>query len=89
MKKILSLVIVLGFVIMLGAAGSADFAGMSVVKAILLETLGVAIVLFGMSALMHYNRYVKMLAKKNCRRVVSCQKSDVSGKIILHEKELC
>ena len=62
MKKLLSLVIVMGFVIMLGTAGSADVAGMSVLKAVLFEVLGMIIVLFGTSALMHYNRY----SRKRC-----------------------
>ena len=90
MKKILSLVIIIGFVIMLGTAGSVDVAGMSVIKAVLLEVLGMIIVLFGTSALMHYNRYSrKMLLKKRAKHRVICRQNSVSAKIRMPEKELC
>ena len=90
MKKLLSIVIVMGFVIMLGTAGSADVAGMSVLKAVLLEVLGMMIVLFGTSALMHYNRYSrKMLLMKRAKLRVVCRQNSVSAKIRMPEKELC
>ncbi|MBE6681340.1 MAG: hypothetical protein E7600_03510 [Ruminococcaceae bacterium] len=91
MKKLLGFVIVIGFVIMLGAAGSADTTNISFLTVLLLELLGVAIVLFGISALMHYKRYVrrtllkKRLAKKNALR----QNAGVCVKIRISEKELC
>ena len=72
MKKLYSLVIVMGFVIMLGTAGSVDVAGMSVLKAVLLEVLGMMIVLFGTSALMHYNRY----SRKMLLNLANCVKND-------------
>ena len=37
MKKILEFIILFGFVIMLGAAGSGDFSGMSFLKVLVLE----------------------------------------------------
>ena len=87
MKKLLSLVIVMGFVIMLGTAGSVDVAGMSVLKAIMLEAVGMLVVLFGTSALMHYNRYLrKTLSEK---RVRVRRQNTVSSKIRMPEKELC
>ena len=90
MKKLLSLVIVMGFVIMLGTAGSVDVAGMPVLKAVLLEALGMMILLFGTSALMHYKRYSrKMLLKKRAKHCVVCRQNSVSAKIRMPEKELC
>ena len=81
MKKILSLVIVIGFVIMLGAAGSADVAGFSFFNVLLLELLGIAVVLFGTSALMHYKRYV--------RRHARMRRKNADCRIRMVEKELC
>ena len=66
MKKLLSLVIVMGFAIMLGAAGSADFSETSFVSVLLMELLGMFVVLFGISAHMHYKRYVM---RKHVRRL--------------------
>lgn len=88
MKKILSLVIVLGFVLMIGAAGGVDLSGTGLLTAFLLELVGMAMIFFGTSAIMHYKRYIRRtllkkryansnsLCKKNtCRRKnVSCKK---------------
>lgn len=82
MKKLISMVIILGFVIMLGAAGSADIAAMNFFAVLLLELLGMAVVLFGTSALMHYKRYVRRCAKHHIKRV--CAK-----RACVPEKELC
>lgn len=82
MKKLISLVIVLGFIIMLGAAGSADIAKINFVPLVFLELLGMAVVLFGTSALMHYKRYVRRNAKHHIKRAYA-------KRILVHEKELC
>jgi membrane protein implicated in regulation of membrane protease activity len=91
MKKILEFVILSGFVLMLGVAGSADVANMGFVKVLLLELLGVAIVLSGTSALMHYKRYVRriLLKKKRKNSNTLCKKTPVGVKIRLAKKELC
>lgn len=86
MKKILGLVILFGFVLMLGAAGSADVAGMSFLKVLLLEVAGMLIVLFGTSALMHYKRYLRRIIRIR-RRNASYVKNDTQ--ICIREKELC
>ena len=86
MKKILSLVIVLGFVIMLGAAGSADVGEISFLNVLLLELLGAAVILFGISALMHYKRYVRRNVRLQ-RRNAACSK--VRCGMSCAEKELC
>lgn len=86
MKKLLILVIVIGFGIMIGAAGSADTAEISFLNVLLLELLGIAVILFGTSALMHYKRYVRRsmrLAGRNA--VCSKMRCRMSGT----EKELC
>ena len=90
MKKILGFIILLGFVVMLGAAGSGDFSGMSFSKVLVLELLGVFLVLSGTSALMHYKRYVRRMIK--LRRRKEGKTSAVSGlgrKIRIPERELC
>lgn len=91
MKKLLSLVIVLGFVIMLGAAGSADTTNISFLTVLLLELLGAVIVLSGISALMHYKRYVRrtLLKKRLAKSNLLCKKTPVEVKIRLARKELC
>ena len=91
MKKILSLVIVLGFVIMLGAAGSVEYVNMGFVKALLMEMLGMAVVLSGISAMMHYKRYERrmLVRRRLSKRVVSTASSPVGAKIVIPEKELC
>ena len=90
MKKLLMSVIVIGFVIMLGAAGSADNADASFLNVLLLELLGVAVVLFGTSALMHYKRYVRRMMRKEAgkRRTRTSGNSFAAG-ISVREKELC
>ena len=67
MKKLLGAVIVFGFVIMIGAAGSADVSQISFLEVLLLELLGMAIILFGTSALLHYKRYLRRVAKLHKR----------------------
>ena len=68
MKKILGMVILLGFVIMLGAAGGADNGGNGFAENLLFELLGMALSFFGMVALSHYKKYLRrrrrMCAKK-------------------------
>ncbi len=82
MKKLLEFIILSGFVLMLGVAGSADTSGISFLNVLLLELLGVAIVLFGTSALMHYKRYIRRSAKHHIKR--ACAK-----RVLVPEKELC
>lgn len=79
MKKTISFIIILGFAIMLGAAGGADTAEVSFAAVLLLELLGMAIVLFGTSALMHYKRYMR----RNAHAHMSRQRNTMP------EKELC
>lgn len=96
MKKLLGLVILSGFVVMIGAAGSTDlananFGAVDFLGVLLLELLGMAIVLFGTSALMHYKRYVRrMIARK---RLVNSKnvsiKKRVADAVRMPEKELC
>ena len=86
MKKLLGFVILFGFVIMLGAAGSADAANMSFVKVLFFETLGIVIVLSGTSALMHYKRYLRRNVRIR-RKNVACSK--IHCKMSRVEKELC
>ena len=86
MKKLLILVIVIGFVIMLGAAGSADSTEISFFNVLLLELLGIAIIIFGTSALMHYKNYVRRNMRLSRRNAVcSKMRCRMSGA----EKELC
>ena len=91
MKKILGFIILSGFVLMLGVAGSADVANMSFARVLLLELLGVAIVLSGTSALMHYKRYVRrnLLKKKAAHSNGLTKNSPVGVKICFAKKELC
>ena len=83
--------IVLGFVIMLGAAGSADTSGISFINVLLFELLGAAIILLGISALMHYKRYLrrKLLKKRLAKSNLFCNKRPAGTKICLANKELC
>lgn len=90
MKKILEFIIVLGFVLMLGAAGSADFASMSFVKVLFLEILGMLVVLLGTSGLLHYKRYVRrMMRKRSVNRMSAKSKTAARVSIRIPEKELC
>lgn len=91
MKGLLGSVILLGFVIMVGAAGSADVANMSFLKVLLLEILGMAVVLLGTSGLMHYKRYLRrtLLKKKLAKSNLMCKKAPDGVKICLANKELC
>lgn len=90
MKKIMGFVILSGFVLMLGAAGSADFAHMSFVKVLALEILGMLVVLAGTSGLMHYKRYVRRMMKKRRVKTASLRTSGkVTVNIRIPEKELC
>ena len=86
MKKILSMVVVFGFVLMIGAAGGADLSGAGLVTAFLLEILGMAMIFFGTSAIMNYKRYLRrnvILRRKNG----ACQK--MRCRVAGIEKELC
>lgn len=90
MKKILGFIIFSGFVLMLGVAGSSDFSGMSFVKVLFLELLGMLVVLAGTSALMHYKRYVrKMMRKRSVNRTAAKSKTVARVSIRIPEKELC
>lgn len=91
MKKILSLVIISGFVIMVGAAGGVDLSGAGLLTAFLLELVGMAMVFFGTSALMHYKRFLRriILRKRLANSNSLCKKSPVEVKICLAKKELC
>lgn len=90
MKKLLGMIILLGFILMIGAAGSADVFGMSFVNLLVLEMCGMLVVLFGTSALMHYNAY---LTRTRRRRIT--KRTRVTGvirmakRIKMPEKELC
>ena len=91
MKKILSLVIISGFILMIGAAGGVDLSGSGLVTAFLLELVGMAMIFFGTSALMHYKRYVKriLLKKRLANSNSLCKKIHVGAKSCLTQKELC
>ena len=91
MKKILSLVIVLGFVLMIGAAGGVDLSGTGLLTAFLLELVGMAMIFFGTSALMHYKRYIRrtLLKKRYTNSNSLCKKIPVGEKMCLAKKELC
>jgi len=90
MKKILGFVILFGFVLMLGAAGSADACHISFVTLLLLEFAGALTVLLGTSALMHYKRYVRRLMRmKAGKRPVKMTGTNFSSRISVVEKELC
>ena len=90
MKKLLGLVIVFGFVLMIGAAGSADVFGMGFGKLFILELTGAFVVLAGTSALLHYKKYVRRMMKKRyaAKRAVYA-KIGFADTIVVPEKELC
>ena len=90
MKKILSLVIILGFVLMIGAAGGADLSGTGLFTAFLLEILGMAMIFFGTSALMHYKRYIRKMVR--AKRIASKKTSATPvpvRQVLVREKEFC
>lgn len=91
MKRIISLVIVLGFVIILSAAGSVEHANMGFVKALLLEIVGMATVLSGISAFMHYRNHERRMIHKRriAKRTVLSVNHPSGTKIRIAEKELC
>lgn len=90
MKKILGFIILSGFILMLGAAGSADACYISFSTLLLLELTGVLTVLFGTSALMHYKRYVRRLMRmKAGKRLAKASGSNLPSRIPVREKELC
>ncbi len=90
MKKLLGLVIVLGFVLMIGAAGSADHFGMGFGKLLVLELSGMFIILAGTSVLMHYKNYVRRMMRKRCAAKSSvCRKMKLRDAMVMPEKELC
>lgn len=90
MKKILGFVILVGFVLMLGAAGSADASHISFSSLLLLELAGVLVVLLGTSALMHYKRYVRrMMRRRAGKRRVCASAANYPARIAVREKELC
>ncbi len=91
MKKILGFVILFGFVLMLGAAGSADASHISFLTLLLLELAGALTVLLGTSALMHYKRYLRrtILKKRLANSSSLSKKTPVGVKIRLIHKELC
>lgn len=90
MKRIISLVIVLGFGIMLGAAGSVEYMNMSFIKALLLEMVGMITVLSGISGLMNYRKLErKMIHKRRIAKRTVLSVNHPSGtKIRISEKEL-
>ena len=90
MKKFLGFVRLSGFVLMLGVAGSADFANMSFVKVLLLELVGMFVVLAGTSALMHYKRYVRrMMRLRSYKMKIAGRKNVVYLDVRNRQKELC
>ena len=90
MKKILGFIILLGFIIMVGAAGSGDFSGMSFSKVLVLELVGMFVMLFGTSALMHYKKYLRRMIKLRRRRANKIPEvSELGRKIRVPERELC
>ena len=90
MKKILGFIILFGFIIMVGAAGSGDFSGMSFSKVLVLELLGMFMMLFGVSALMHYKRYLRRMVKLRRRKESKILGAAEFGrKIRVPERELC
>ncbi len=64
MKFILRCVIVFGFIIILGSAGNADVSNTSTVANTLNALLGTVIMFSGISANLHYSRYLEKRAKK-------------------------
>lgn len=96
MKRFLGLIILSGFIIMLGAAGGTDyanasFAAIDFLKVVLLEILGMTIVLAGTSALMHYKRYSRrmLIKQKKAKKCAVSRKKVVAAKIRIPEKEFC
>lgn len=90
MKKILGFVIAIGFVVMVGAAGSVEYVNMGFFKALLLEAVGIITVLCGISALMHYNVYTRRTRRRRVSdRARVATKIRVAKQIKIPEKELC
>lgn len=90
MKKILGLIILSGFILMVGAAGSADVFGMSFVQTLLMVAAGMIVVVFGTSALMHYKRYVRKMMRKHAGKgTVHVSRKGLAARIHIGEKELC
>lgn len=75
MKKIFGLITFFGFVLMIGAAGGADFGGASFLRTVLLEALGMLISTFGMSALSHYKKVMRKSVKMRKRKACVCKMS--------------
>ncbi len=59
MKIIFKLIITLGFVLMIGAAGGTDVSNISFSAVVALELCGMFTALLGYSALCHYKRYLR------------------------------
>ena len=92
MKKLFGFIIILGFVIMIGAAGSADNASLDFVAVLLFELLGIALVLLGTSLFLNYKRYLARRLRKS--RFASCKVKrerlcTKQTSIVKIRKELC
>lgn len=85
MKKIFGLITFSGFVLMIGAAGSADLVEATFLKTVLLEILGMAISMFGMSALAHYKKMMKKCRKTKKRRGAVSAKCPESALVACRE----
>lgn len=59
MKKMFVLFELLGFILMLGAAGSADNNTISFLQAFLMEIFGIAVILLSASAHCYYKKYCR------------------------------
>lgn len=90
MKKLLGVIILSGFILMIGAAGSADVFGMGFVSLLALEICGMLVVVFGTSALMHYNAYLTRTRRRRItERTRVARRIRTAKQINLPEKELC
>ena len=92
MKKFFGLIIITGFTIMLGGAGSADNTNMSFMLVLMLELLGISLILLGISLNLNYKKYLRRRLRKrsvhsNALKNVSARAKSVN--ICKRQKELC
>ncbi len=79
MKFLLKSIIIFGFILILGSAGSADAGNIEFGRIVLNTVLGFILLLGGTSAHLHYNRY---LAKKARRQRLLRQKRARNGNAV-------
>ncbi len=90
MKRFFGFVIFLGFVIMIGAAGGYDVNNAGFVTALLLEVFGMALAFFGMSALLHYKKYLRRSIRRACNNSNAASKKISSRpRVVPAAKEVC